>query len=220
MDTLELARLAQSLRRHLPFVNGETSLKFDLSELQEWEGLRNGSRLRLRAWSGVGLGCLVLVIGVYAEVARFPTTGPIVLIVAGGALIATGVAVAAGSWWYAISIYERAPNELLVSDAALSLSRSATAGFVVRFGWDDSRLRVVLQDRSELRARLGERDSYSEYRLVPPAGASLPIPKPAFDQIILIARKHGAEIKQQHIGLVAITIIRGRGSRTGLQVGL
>ncbi len=175
---------------------------FDLSELVRWEQTRNSRGALIPALAGTALGILVVGAGVYTFFLHAASASAVGY-GAGVALVATGIALAVGSWSYARAL-ARKPNLLEIGNDFLSYGRKENPP-LTRLRWDDPRLRLVLQDGTNLRARLGTRDRFAVFSLIPNGTTRIPIPQEAFFAILSEAERHGLSRKRHSTGGIEVT---------------
>jgi hypothetical protein len=177
--------------------------QFDLSGLERLEQERNSTRNSLRVYAGLFLGTLVVLVGI--DVGVLHGLGSTSMLGSGTVLVLVGIAIVIGTWYYGKSVQLRQPNLLTLSNEELILAREGGSASPRHLSWQDPRIRIVIHDRSVLHAKMGDRDRYSEYRLIlPPSGQALPIPKAAFDLIMTTAEGRGLRIRKQEFGFVRI----------------
>lgn len=188
----------------------EASRQFDLDNLVEREREENSRSALVPVVAGTVIGFLLVGVGTYVAI-RHESGSSAADYAEGLVLAALGAAIAAGSWIY-VRALRRKPNLLIITNDFVSYGRKGEPQMTER-RWDDPGLKLVLHDRTNLRAKLQERDRFAVFSLVPEGSTRIPLPQDAFDTIISEAQRHGLSVKRQELyGVAILTIVPLRSS--------
>jgi len=181
---------------------------FDLTDLVNWESEQNASRARARAWAISVFGLALASIGVYAGFLRSSVSTPLDY-GEGTALAVVGLIVVAAARKFGVGSLRRKPNLLVVTNEAISYGLKGEQT-LTQLRWDAPSLRLVLYDRTDLRAKLQDRDRFAVFSIVLIGGPSIPLTRDAFDAILSEATRHGLTLKRQELGSVGIVSLKSR----------
>ncbi len=76
--------------------------------------------------------------------------------------------------------------------------------------WSEPGLRLILHDGRVRRARLGDRDRFAIFSLVPGSGPRIPLTEEAFDGVLAEAQRHGLSPRSQELSGVKVIVLRRR----------
>jgi len=131
----------------------------------------------------------------------------------GAALIVFGVGLAVAAWILLPRRFRNYPDFAVVSSVGITFGRSGVPNSFVRIYWDTPRLRLVMHDRTKAHAELGERDRFSEFTFLVPAGGIAPISRPLFDAIRATAERRGFSMKVGEFSSVQFFDFRAPGPK-------
>lgn len=183
----------------------EETRRFDLSELVHWELQKNIARARVQAWAVTAFGLVIAGVGVYIGFiqSKSPTIADFG---EGSVVVATGLVVALAGWIYPRAL-QRKPNLLIVADDSLSYGRSEKPP-LKELLWDNPRIKLVLHDRRNLRAKLQKRDRFGLFSIIPDGNTRIPLTQEAFDTVMTQAQRHGLGMKRQDLGSVGVIVLK------------